>query len=155
MPVAHPGQRGRASNWSAGSAPGPLFKRPAYFHWLLLPAFLALPVELYLYAFYGQGISTHHLGIIVETSPAEALEFLGSKVWLLGAVFIGVLAWFVAQLGRRLAHPRPRLGRRLALGRAGRAGLGVAVFGYGLPLRRSRRRRLPRAAGAVPSRRVR
>src|SRR5437764_1313897 len=73
-----------------------LFKRPAYFHWLLLPAFLCLPVELYLYAFYGQGISTHHLGIIFETSPAEAMEFLGQKVWLLGGVFVGVLAWFIA-----------------------------------------------------------
>ena len=72
-----------------------VFKRPAYFHWLLLPAFLALPVELYLYAFYGQGISTHHLGIIAETSPAEAMEFLGNKVWLLIGVFVGVLAWFV------------------------------------------------------------
>jgi glucan phosphoethanolaminetransferase (alkaline phosphatase superfamily) len=72
-----------------------VFKRPAYFHWLLLPAFLALPVELYLFAFYGQGISTHHLGIIAETSPAEAMEFLGSKVWLLAGVFIGVVAWFV------------------------------------------------------------
>ena len=72
-----------------------VFKRPAYFHWLLLPAFLALPVELYLYAFYGQGISTHHLGIIAETSPAEAMEFLGNKVWLLIGVFAGVLAWFV------------------------------------------------------------
>jgi glucan phosphoethanolaminetransferase (alkaline phosphatase superfamily) len=72
-----------------------VFKRPAYFHWLLLPAFLALPVELYLFAFYGQGISTHHLGIIAETSPAEAMEFLGSKVWLLIGVFVGVLAWFV------------------------------------------------------------
>ncbi|MCL6485870.1 MAG: sulfatase domain-containing protein, partial [Janthinobacterium lividum] len=49
-------------------------KRPAYFHWLLLPAFLALPTEIYLFIFYGQGISTHHLGIIFETSPKEALE---------------------------------------------------------------------------------
>jgi glucan phosphoethanolaminetransferase (alkaline phosphatase superfamily) len=73
-----------------------LLKRPAYFHPLLLPAFLALPVELYLYAFYGQGISTHHLGIIVETSPAEAIEFLGSKIWLLIGVVVGVLAWFAA-----------------------------------------------------------
>ncbi|MGZ5884302.1 MAG: sulfatase domain-containing protein, partial [Burkholderiaceae bacterium] len=39
-----------------------IFKRPAFFHWLLAPAFLALPVELYLRVFYGQGISTHHLG---------------------------------------------------------------------------------------------
>ncbi|HEX9171304.1 MAG TPA: sulfatase-like hydrolase/transferase [Telluria sp.] len=71
-----------------------VFKRPAWFHWLLLPAFVALPVELYLYMFYGQGISTHHLGIIAETSPQEASEFLGSKVWLVLAVAVGVLAWF-------------------------------------------------------------
>ncbi len=94
QPVAHPGQLAGIELvcWIGAWA---VFKRPAYFHWLLLPAFLALPVELYLYAFYGQGISTHHLGIIVETSPAEALEFLGSKVWLLIGVFIGVLAWFI------------------------------------------------------------
>jgi glucan phosphoethanolaminetransferase (alkaline phosphatase superfamily) len=71
-----------------------VFKRPAWFHALLLPAFVALPVELYLFAFYGQGISTHHLGIIFETSPSEATEFLGSKVWLVGTVFVGVLAWW-------------------------------------------------------------
>src|SRR4051812_5340157 len=46
-----------------------IFKRPAWFHWLLVPAFVALPVELYLRTFYGQGISTHHLGIIAETNP--------------------------------------------------------------------------------------
>jgi glucan phosphoethanolaminetransferase (alkaline phosphatase superfamily) len=73
-----------------------VFGRPARFHWLLLPAFLALPVELYLFAFYGQGISTHHLGIIVETSPAEAIEFLGQKVWLMLAVFAGVIAWWAS-----------------------------------------------------------
>ena len=71
-----------------------LFKRPAWFHWALLPAFLALPTELYLLAYYGQGISTHHLGIIAETSPSEALEFLGGKAWLLGAVVLAVLLWF-------------------------------------------------------------
>ncbi|WLI89393.1 phosphoethanolamine transferase [Massilia sp. R2A-15] len=74
------------------------FKRPAYFHWLLAPAFLALPTELYLITYYGQGISTHHLGIIAETSPKEALEFLGQKVWLMAAVMIGAVAWFVASL---------------------------------------------------------
>jgi glucan phosphoethanolaminetransferase (alkaline phosphatase superfamily) len=94
QPLAHPGQVAGIELlawlgvWAA-------CKRPAYFHWLLLPAFLALPVELYLFAFYGQGISTHHLGIIAETSPAEAMEFLGNKVWLLIGVFVGVLAWFV------------------------------------------------------------
>lgn len=71
-----------------------LFKRPAWFHWLLLPAFITLPIELYLHAYYGQGISTHHLGIIVETSPKEALEFLGSKVWLLLLVVFVISAWF-------------------------------------------------------------
>lgn len=70
-----------------------VFKRPAWFHWLLVPAFLALPTEIYLFIFYGQGISTHHLGIIFETSPKEAMEFLGQKVWLMGAVMLGVIAW--------------------------------------------------------------
>src|SRR5215207_9664459 len=55
-----------------------VFRRPAWLHLLLLPAFLALPTEVYLFRFYGQGISTHHLGIIAETSPMEAMEFLGS-----------------------------------------------------------------------------
>lgn len=73
-----------------------LFKRPAWFHPLLLPAFLALPTELYLYTYYGQGISTHHLGIMAETSPLEAMEFLGSKAWLLVAVLLGVLAWWAS-----------------------------------------------------------
>ncbi|MCC2958478.1 phosphoethanolamine transferase [Massilia sp. IC2-477] len=78
-------------SWIAAWA---LCKRPAWFHWALLPAFLALPVELYLLVYYGQGISTHHLGVIAETSPSEALEFLGGKAWLLGAVLLGVLLWF-------------------------------------------------------------
>jgi glucan phosphoethanolaminetransferase (alkaline phosphatase superfamily) len=71
-----------------------IFKRPTWFHWLLAPAFLALPVELYLRVFYGQGISTHHLGIIAETSPREALEFLGNKVWLLIFILASVIAWW-------------------------------------------------------------
>ncbi|SFD96111.1 phosphoethanolamine transferase [Massilia yuzhufengensis] len=71
-----------------------LCKRPAWFHWALLPAFLALPTELYLLTYYGQGISTHHLGVIAETSPSEALEFLGGKAWLLGVVIVVVLLWF-------------------------------------------------------------
>jgi len=71
-----------------------VFKRPAWFHWLLLPAFLALPVNLYLYTYYSQGISTHHLGILFETSPAEALDFLGAKVWLLAGVLVAMLAWW-------------------------------------------------------------
>ena len=72
-----------------------VFKRPAWFHWLLTPAFLALPTELYLLTYYGQGISSHHLGIIAETSPKEALEFLGQTVWLMAAVMLGAIAWWV------------------------------------------------------------
>nr|WP_151448793.1 phosphoethanolamine transferase [Lacisediminimonas profundi] len=75
-----------------------VFKRPAWFHWLLFPAFLAVPVQLYLVAYFGQDVSAHHLGIILETSPKEALEFLGNKLWLLGAVAVAVLAWFAASL---------------------------------------------------------
>jgi glucan phosphoethanolaminetransferase (alkaline phosphatase superfamily) len=71
-----------------------IFKRPAWFHWLLIPAFLALPTEVYLYTYYGQGISTHHLGIIAETSPKEAMEFLGNKVWLMLAVMVGAVLWW-------------------------------------------------------------
>jgi len=73
-----------------------VFKRPAWFHWLLLPAFIALPTEVYLYTYYGQGISTHHLGIIAETSPKEALEFLGRTVWLMVAVMIAVVLWWAS-----------------------------------------------------------
>lgn len=71
-----------------------VFKRPRWFHWLTLPAFLALPVEIYLNAYYGQGLSTHHLGILAETSPKETAEFLGNKVWLLIAVLGVVIAWW-------------------------------------------------------------
>jgi glucan phosphoethanolaminetransferase (alkaline phosphatase superfamily) len=71
-----------------------LLKRPAYFHILLLPAFLTLPVEIYLQIYFGQSISVHHLGIIAETSPMEALEFLGNKVWLLAGVIALSLSWF-------------------------------------------------------------
>jgi glucan phosphoethanolaminetransferase (alkaline phosphatase superfamily) len=70
-------------------------KRPAWFHWLMIPAFLAVPTELYLFVFYGQGISTHHLGIIAETSPREALEFLGQKIWLMAGVMALVIAWWL------------------------------------------------------------
>lgn len=77
--------------WMAAWA---VFKRPAWFHWLLIPAFLALPTEIYLFIFYGQGISTHHLGIIAETSPRESLEFLGQKIWLMLAVMAGVIVWW-------------------------------------------------------------
>jgi len=72
-----------------------LLKRPAWFHWLLLPAFLAVPTEIYLFIFYGQGISTHHLGIIAETSPRESIEFLGQKIWLMGGIMLAVIGWWI------------------------------------------------------------
>jgi len=107
-----------------------LFKRPAWFHPLLLPAFLALPTELYLYTYYGQGISTHHLGIMAETSPLEAMEFLGSKAWLLVAVLLGVLAWWgsswLAALRTRALDWRDS-SRWVVLGVLG---LALAVFAY-------------------------
>jgi glucan phosphoethanolaminetransferase (alkaline phosphatase superfamily) len=131
QPLAHPGPvlGVELLCWTIAWA---VFKRPAYFHWLLLPAFLALPVEIYLQAFYGQGISTHHLGIIAETSPVEALEFLGNKVWLLGAVAIGVLAWFATcwmAARRTRALDWRDVSRPVVLGVLA---LAAAVFGYGL-----------------------
>lgn len=108
-----------------------IFKRPAWFHWLLLPAFLALPTELYLITYYGQGISSHHLGIIAETSPQEALEFLGHTVWLLLLVMVAVILWWAATLRtasrtRELDwHDRSRWVALAAMA------LGAGVWAYG------------------------
>lgn len=116
-------------SWMAAWA---IFKRPARFHWLLLPAFLALPTEVYLYTYYGQGISTHHLGIIAETNPSEALEFLGSTVWLMLAVMVGVLAWWISTF--RVARRTRELdwndsSRWVALALLA-CGAGVWAYGY-------------------------
>ncbi|NHZ36507.1 phosphoethanolamine transferase [Massilia rubra] len=108
-----------------------LFKRPAWFHWLLIPAFLALPTELYLFSFYGQSISTHHLGIIAETSPKEALEFLGNTVWLMLAVMAAVIAWWVTsfQAARRTRELDWDDGSRpLSLGLLA---IGASLWAYG------------------------
>ena len=73
-----------------------VFQRPAYFHLLLFPAFLAVPVEIYLRLFFAQGISTNHLAIIAETSPLEAAEFLGNKIWwLLALTLVLIGLWGV------------------------------------------------------------
>ncbi|GGY07623.1 sulfatase-like hydrolase/transferase [Massilia dura] len=124
---------------AAWTAVWAVFKRPAYFHWLLIPAFMALPTEIYLLVFYGQGISTHHLGILAETSPMEALEFLGQKVWTMVAVMALVAAWWVmtfraARLTRGLDWQGPS--RPLALALLGVFALLAAYaweFGAGQP----------------------
>jgi len=89
-----------------------LFKRPAWFHWLLIPAFFALPVELYLQAYFGQSISSHHLGVIAETSPRESWEFLGNKVWFLLACLISIAAWWWVTLRKAMrTHDLDWVGR--------------------------------------------
>jgi glucan phosphoethanolaminetransferase (alkaline phosphatase superfamily) len=85
-----------------------IFKSPRWFHFLLLPAFFAIPIEVYLQVFYGQGISTHHLGIIAETSPKEALEFLGTKIWLLLFIIFFISGWWYSLL--RAAKQNIQLG---------------------------------------------
>ena len=108
-----------------------IFGRPALFHFLLLPAFIALPAEVYLQLYFGQGISSHHLGVIAETGPMEALEFLGNGIWLLAAVLVLVVAWFVLiwRVVLRCAdldwHGPSRLIVLVALG------MGTAVWLYG------------------------
>jgi glucan phosphoethanolaminetransferase (alkaline phosphatase superfamily) len=57
-----------------------VFKRPKYFHWLLLPAFLLLPADAYLYQNYGGGVSGFHLAMITETNFQETMEFLGPRL---------------------------------------------------------------------------
>lgn len=129
-PIDHPWQL-LGLETVAWAAVWAVFRRPAWFHWLLLPAFLALPTEVYLIVYYGQGISTHHLGIIAETSPREALEFLGNKVWPMLALMLGVFAWWGSAWWVAL--------RTRALGWSGATRplalvallLGAALWGYG------------------------
>ena len=78
---------------------------PQRFHWLLLPAMLAIPVEVYLRLYFSQGISTHHLGVIAETSPKEALEFLGTKIWLLFGLVVAIIYWWWRLLRIAYKHP--------------------------------------------------
>jgi glucan phosphoethanolaminetransferase (alkaline phosphatase superfamily) len=93
VPVSGPLQ---VAGWTLGllAAAWAVCARVARFFWLLLPAFLALPVELFLLAGFHQHLSPHHLGVIVETSPGEALEFLGRRVWPVALVGVSMLAWF-------------------------------------------------------------
>ncbi|MFC0134815.1 phosphoethanolamine transferase [Massilia eurypsychrophila] len=124
-----------------------IFKRPAWFHWLLLPAFVAVPTEVYLFTYYGQGISTHHLGIIAETAPKEAIEFLGQKVWGMLMVMVGVLAWWGTtwQAARRTRDlDWTDSSRKVTLAALA---LGVAVWAYGYEFGVAAR---PAAVAALP-----
>lgn len=109
-----------------------LCKRPAYFHWLLLPAFLALPFDLYLLVFFDQQLTAHHLGILAESSPGEALEFMGNKVWGMLAILVAATAWwvlsFVAARGDATLAWRGRT-RWLVLGLSGVVAA-LAAYGY-------------------------
>lgn len=84
-----------------------IFRCPSRFHWLLLPSFIVLPIELFLQIYYGRGISSHHLGIILESSPRESLEFLGSKIWLILIIVTVLATWFGLSL--RAAHAATEL----------------------------------------------
>jgi glucan phosphoethanolaminetransferase (alkaline phosphatase superfamily) len=109
-----------------------IFKRPAWFHWLLLPAFFSLPIELYLRTYYGQGLSTHHLGILAETSPKETAEFLGSKIWVLAAILMLIAAWWWIVLKAAIAskeldwHGKTRYVMLVLLCVA----IGISLYGY-------------------------
>ena len=128
-----------------------VFKRPAYFHFLLLPAYLALPVEIYLQAYFGQSISVHHLGILAETSPREAVEFLGDRAWLLGGMILLVLAWFAlswwaAWRTRALDWRGPSRPVALAL-----LCIGIALWIFGGQPKSSSPAATTNAAGVLPS----
>lgn len=108
-----------------------LLQRPRWFHYLLLPAFFAVPIEIYLRLYFGQGISTHHLGIMVETSPKEAMEFLGNKVWLLLLLVIAVTAWWWSLLRIARSHTHFHWTHRSRWLVLSLLALGVATWTYG------------------------
>ena len=75
---------------------------PARFHWLLLPAFLLAPADIWLLVNYGQILSLKHWGIIAESNPGEMAEFLGSKLWMpVIAICLAFLWWWVISIFAR------------------------------------------------------
>jgi hypothetical protein len=125
----------------------------------------ALPVCLY----YGQGISTHHLGIIAETSPHGGDGIPRAQGLAAAGVMVGVVAWWAGSWRAALAHPRPRLERPLALlvcwcWPAGPVACSPTAHTFGIapPAGRRRRRAAPGSAAKSsgqrsksPSRRAR
>ncbi len=94
------GKAAQDPGWMAGievaawCAAWAVCKRPRRVHWLLLPAFVLLPADVYLYLFYGRGVSARHLGMVLDTSPREMAEFLGGSLWSIAAVTLVFIAWW-------------------------------------------------------------
>lgn len=73
-----------------------VFRHPRNFHFLLLPAFLLTPVELFLQTHFRQGLTAHHIGIATESTMREAFEFSGGMFWYFCAAQIIMLCWWAA-----------------------------------------------------------
>jgi glucan phosphoethanolaminetransferase (alkaline phosphatase superfamily) len=72
-----------------------VFERPARFHWLLLPVFLLMPVDIVLRVAYGQSFSAHYLGVFFESGSAEAIDFLAGKFTLTVLSLLFFLCWWL------------------------------------------------------------
>ncbi len=79
-----------------------IFGRFEWIHLMCFPAFLLLPAELMVQHFFATGLTPHIWGTILETSPREALEFVGNR-WLefLLLPLCFALLWWVLWLGWR------------------------------------------------------
>lgn len=108
-----------------------VFKHPRWFHFLLLPAMLAIPIEIYLRLYFGQSISTHHLGILLETSPKEAIEFLGQKIWLLLFLTLMITAWWWSLLKIALNTPALHWQHPSRWALISMVAMGFCIWGYG------------------------
>lgn len=82
-----------------------VFGKPSVFHWLLLPAFLLVPADVFLYTYYGSGISVIHWGMLAESSSGETLEFVGRQAPLvLSALFAALGWWWLVRQSTLQAH---------------------------------------------------
>ena len=72
-------------------------KSPRWFHFALIPAFPAAPIEIYLRLYYNQKA---YPAITLGSSPrpvhARRSEFLGNKIWLLVAIIVGIVVWWTS-----------------------------------------------------------
>jgi len=70
---------------------------------LVAPLLLLAPVEVFLLARYGTFASPHIFGLIFETNPAEAAEFMQGLTWVAGGAVLAMLllaGWTLRQLWR-------------------------------------------------------